>query len=209
MNLSQMNEHEQWEAIKTWWKGNGVAVVMIVIIAVGLSFGFRYWQQSRVQKAEQASVLYDQLLLTSFSLKSDQLTTQVANDLEKNYSHTPYAALAAFIEAREAAEKNDLPGAQHKLQWVIDHAKGKDLRQIARVRIARVLLALEQPEQALKLLEKVEDAAFMPAINQVKGDILLSQGKNKEARAAYEAALAAVPATEPIHAYLEMEVAQL
>ncbi len=209
MNLTQMNEHEQWEAIKTWWKANAVMLISIVLLAVIISFGYRYWQQHQLQKQEQSSALFDQLLLVNLSLHSEPLTHELAARLEKDYTQTPYAGLAALLEAKMAVEKNDLGKAQEKLQWVISNGKSADLRQIARIRMARVLLALKQPAQALSSLEIIDDVAFLPAINQVRGDIFLVQGKKKDARSAYEAALKSLPPTLAITNYLQMQVNQL
>lgn len=209
MNITHMNEHEQWEAIKEWWKSNGRTLIITVILVIAVSFGFRYWQQHQSQKAEQASVLYDQLLLVSSSVNSENLTKQIAAQLERDYTRTPYAGLAALIEAKMAIGKNDLPLARQKLQWSLEHASNKDLRQIARIRLARVFLALKQFDFALTTLEKIDMPAFMPLINQVKGDILLAQNKPSEALAAYTAALTQLSPAEPMRPYLQMQVDQL
>jgi len=187
-----IDENEQWEAIKKWWKENGTVTIIIFLLAASGSFGFRYWQEAQARKHAEASALYDQLG-SQVANSSPQVLAQIAKELETNYTATPYASLAALLEAKNAVEKNDLTLAMQKLQWVIEHANSSDLRQIARLRAARVLLAQKQPAQALLLLEKVDDKAFMPGINQVKGDIYLFQGDKSQARLAYSAALANLP----------------
>lgn len=207
--MAHIDDQEQWEAIKKWWKENGTITIIIIILAASGSFGFRYWQEAQARKAEEASALYDQLQVAQATPLASQALTQIAKELETNYTSTPYASLAALLEAKNAADKKDLPLALQKLQWVIEHAQKDDVRQIARIRAARVLLAQQQPAAALALLEKVDEKAFMPEINQVKGDIYLSQGNKTQARAAYTAALANLPPAEPIRSYLEMQVHQL
>jgi len=202
------NDQEQWEAIKAWWKGNGKQLIAVIILGLAVSFGYQFWQQHKVQQAEKASVLYDQLV-ASYADGSPLLFKDIANELENNFRSTPYAGIAALLEAKTAAEKGDLAVALQKSQWAMEHARGDWLRQIARLRAARVLLAQQKPDAALALLQKVDDAGYTPAINLVKGDIYLAQGKTADARTAYQAALQAIPATQPLHADLQMRIEQL
>ncbi|GAL21617.1 Mlr7403 protein [Vibrio maritimus] len=52
------SEEQQVEAIKDWWKENGKAVVLGVVVGLGGLFGWRYYQDSVVQAQEAASEQY-------------------------------------------------------------------------------------------------------------------------------------------------------
>ncbi len=202
------SEDEQWQAIKTWWKANGKWTVAIILSAILVGFAIQYWQKAKVANANTASALYD-VLLNNFQANKLPLFEQAAQQLQKDYSHTPYATIAALFQAEQAIKQANLALALQKLQWAMTQAPGSDLRQIARIRAARILVAQQQGDAALNLLAKVENTAFLPGINQVKGDIYLMQGRKAEARVAYQAALKELPAGGVSYFYLKMQVDQL
>lgn len=201
-------DHEQWELIKAWWKANGKMIVTVVILAMAATYAYRYWQQHQQQQGERASVLYEQML-SSQTTNSTAVMTAIAGNLENNYSKTPYASLASLLEAKIAADNANLAVAEQKLNWVIDHSKSKSLKQIARIRAARVLLAQNRPEDALKLLAVSDDSGFLAEVNQVKGDIYLAQGDKLRAYEFYQAALNTIPQNQPIRGLLQMQLDQL
>jgi predicted negative regulator of RcsB-dependent stress response len=95
------------------------------------------------------------------------------------------------------------------LQWVVDKSKEDDLKHIARVRLAGVLID-EKTEasyaEALKLMEADRPAFYDPLYGDRKGDILMAQGKMAEARAAWEAAYLKADARNPIRQILQLKL---
>jgi predicted negative regulator of RcsB-dependent stress response len=98
--------------------------------------------------------------------------------------------------ARLYVDKGDLAGAQHRLQWVIDHEDQQDIVHVARLRLARVLLADAQLDQALKLLANVDEETYTPIYQELLGDIYMAKQQPDQARVAYAAALAAMDETD-------------
>ncbi len=203
------NEQEQWEGIKAWWKENGALFVTVLILSLAASFGWRYWQQHQLQKRSEASQLYDQLLTVHAADPGSKFIARITNALETDYSHTAYASAAALLEAKIAVQKDDSATATKKLQWVLDHSREVDLRTIARLRLARVLLAQKNYPGALALVNQERDTDYMPLINLLKGDIYLAQGQTAKARQAYQDALNRIPPSEPIRNYIEMQLYRL
>jgi predicted negative regulator of RcsB-dependent stress response len=97
--------------------------------------------------------------------------------------------MAQLRAAKTLAAANDLAGAKQRLQWVIDKAKEDEMRDVARLRLAGVLLDEKNPDEALKLVDAKHTASFDGLYADMKGDILAVQGKRAEARAAYQTAL--------------------
>jgi len=209
------NENEQWDAIKDWLRKNGLSLICIFTITLAIGLGWRYWQNYQLTQKEQASQLFDQLQATQLSNETketaatSELITRIADELKSDYTKTPYATLSALFLAKNAVGAGDLQTAQQQLQWAVDHAPHADLHDIASVRLARVLLADKKPDQALVVLEKLETKAFAAAKSQVQGDIYVTQGDLAKARVAYQSALNALPADEPIRRYVEMQLNQL
>ncbi len=204
-----LNEHEQWEAIKNWWKDNGKSTLTIVVVVLALSLGYSTWKHYQLRQRGNAAILYEQLQAGLQQDPSGRVVDDIANDLTQNYAHTPYASLAAFFAAKNEVNKNDLAMAEQRLQWVVTHSKTPTLRQIARLRWARVLLATQKNDQALVVLQTIDDATYLPAIRLVQGDIYLAQGQAPKARQSYVTALQSLSETSPMYDYLQKQIAQL
>ncbi|KPJ67925.1 MAG: hypothetical protein AMJ43_02400 [Coxiella sp. DG_40] len=203
-----MSDKDQIQAIKDWWKKYGTTIILSIIIVLGVSFGWRYWHYYKNKQAEQASVLYEQML----SAKVTQKTTDFklfAENLIKDYSSTPYAALASLMLAKEAVDSKNLISAQQNLQWIVKHANNVSFKQIARIRKARILLAQKQFPQALQLLQHVDDKAFMPEISETIGDIYVAQSNNAKALQEYKKALSGVAQNSITRPILEMKINQI
>jgi predicted negative regulator of RcsB-dependent stress response len=105
-------------------------------------------------------------------------------------------------------DQSDLDGARFYYQWVVDHSSIVPLKDVARLRLARVLLAKGDTAGALQAVEAVDMKAFPLPAQELKGDILLAMGKRDEARAAYSAAVSA-KAQGADQARLKMKLAEV
>ena len=59
---------------------------------------------------------------------------------------------------------------------------------------------------ALKMLDGDQDDAFVPLFANLKGDVLVAQGKTAEAREAYKLALAKLDPKSPMKAVVEIKL---
>ena len=69
--------------------------------------------------------------------------------------------------------------------------KGSDpaLRELARLRLAAVLLQQGEHDAALARLQAAPTASYKARFDDLRGDVLAAQGKKAEARAAWQAAI--------------------
>lgn len=183
-----LEEQEQIAALKSWWKEYG-NLVMLVVIAGALSFAaFNGWRYYRASQSTAAVTLYEQL--DNAERASDHKKVRdIAAEITGKYGSTAYGAFAALSAARAAFQMGDLAAARAQLQWVIDHADETELRDVARLRLAGVLLDEKKPDEALKALEAKPVESLTVLYADLQGDILLAQGKREDARKAYQAAL--------------------
>lgn len=202
------NEQDQLDAIKLWWKNYGKMSVLVFFLGIALSYGWKMWQHSQANFNQHASLIYDQML-SSFNQHNQDAFIAQANSLSKDFSKTPYANMANFMLAHQAVEQGNLDKASQELKTIMDTSKDAKIRQIARVRAARILLSKHQLKEALVLLDTVDSATFLPEINEVKGDIFVAMGDAEKARASYKAALSGTPKEETNRYLLEMKFEQL
>jgi len=109
--------------------------------------------------------------------------------LVDKYSGTAFAGMGALVAARVEQDAGDSKNAQAQLAWAADKASDPALRDLARLRLAGLLLDQKSYDDALKQLAKAPEKNFAPRYAELKGDVLLAQGKQDEARAAYQDAL--------------------
>ena len=182
-----LEEQEQIDTLKTWWKmyGNLVSGV-VVAISVGV-IGWQGWNWYQRGQVAQASAIYA-VLEQGAALRDGQKVKAAAGELAEKFGSTSYAWLGALVAARQSFDAGDLKTARAQLSWAVENAKD-EVRDLARLRLAAVLLDEKAYDEALKQLEAAHDAAFAARFLELKGDVLAAQGKVPEARAAYKAAL--------------------
>lgn len=182
-----LSEEEQVEALKKWWKENGKSVVAGVVLGLGGVFGWQYWTQHQQQVAEQASRQFEQLN-SSVAAGSGATATQ-AEAMIAQYEQTPYAVFAALNLAKVKFQQGDIDGATEQLQWVIAKADDPSLQQIARLRLARLLLDQGKLDEASGLIAQAPSDHFKGDLAELRGDIALQKGDRAAARQAYKEAL--------------------
>ena len=182
-------EQEQIEKIKKWWAENGKAIVLGLILGLGGLFGYRYWESARIAAGESASINYEHLLAIASAGASDE-ANEAGEAIINGYPDSTYAKLSALVLAKLAVDAGKLEDAKARLQWVMDNSAGSALQPIAQTRLAQIHLADGNVDAAAALLDKV-DTKYADQFAELRGDILLAQGKVDEARAMFSQALAA------------------
>lgn len=183
-----LEEQEQVASLKAWWHDHGNLVLSLVTaVAVGAA-GWQGWNWYQRTQTAEANSLYEQLAKGTQSGDA-KAVRDAAGALAENYSRTLYASLAALVSARFHYDRKDVKSAKAALQWVIDRSPFDDLRDIARLRMAALLLDEKAYDEALKVLEAKHGDAFAAQFAATKGDVLAAKAQTAEAKAAYRLAL--------------------
>ncbi|OGT39499.1 MAG: hypothetical protein A3F12_03040 [Gammaproteobacteria bacterium RIFCSPHIGHO2_12_FULL_38_14] len=199
-----LTEQEQIELLKNWIKQYSAVIIAGVLLAILGITGWRYFQSRETKMLTHASAVYDEML-TKRAQNNIQETLVQANKLFTHYSNTSYSQLAAFMLARDAALNNQTQEAQKYLSWIMKHSNIPSFRQIARIRLARILITAQKPDEALRLLKKQDDKSFNSLINEIKGDAYFAQGNIAMAKLSYKNALDNLPNAEATRPILQMK----
>lgn len=191
MAVYDLEEQEQLDELKTWWKQYGNLVTTIATVAAVIAVGWQGWNYWQANQAAQAAMIYGGVEKAAV-MKDAKQTRQLAGELIDKYPRTSYAAMGALVSARVQLDADDAKNAKAQLQWVADNTKDEALRDIARLRLAAVLLDEKSYDEAIKWLAAPSSAGFSARVADLKGDVLAAQGKTAEARSAWEAALALI-----------------
>lgn len=203
-----MTEEEQLRVIKSWWQRyNNVITVVLSLVLLTVA-GFKYWHWHQDKVTQQASNAFEQLMM-AFSNKDNKGIKSYANQLIKEYPDTVYADAAHMTLAKVYAMTGKYQKAQEQLQFVASHSKMLAIKQVAKLRMVRILVAEKSYDKALTALTQVDDLAYMPVVNELKGDIYLAQGSYQKAFDAYRQAIVEVRTHGIGNPFLEMKTNEL
>ena len=188
MAAYDLEEQEQLAALKAWWKEHGHLVLGTITAALLVLAAWNGWQWYQRTQAQEAAALYENLQAAARAGDGKAARDAAGSILEK-YSGTAYAPLAALVSAKVSYQAGDAKTARAQLQWAVDNARQEDVRMVARLRLAAVLMDEKAYDEAMKVLEVKPAEAFDAAFLSMRGDLLLVQNKRDEARAAYKAAI--------------------
>jgi predicted negative regulator of RcsB-dependent stress response len=199
-----LEQQEQMATMKAWWDrwGNLVAgAVTVVMLAVAGWFGWQYWQRAQ---SVAAATLYEEFVRQNAA--KDARARELASRLIDKFGRTVYAPLAALASAKALADAGDAAGAKAQLRWVVAQSGRTELIDVARVRLAGVLLDEKAYDEALQVLESPPSAAGLASVQDRRADVLAAQGKFDEARAAYQGALAAAGERHPLRGLIQQKL---
>ena len=208
MAVYDLEEQEKLASLKAWWEQYGkyvsaaVTVVCVIIIAVQ---GWRWYNRST---SEKAAVLYSAVSQGAAQNSLEKAKDAGAQLLDK-YPGSAYASRAGLLLAKMAVDAGDRATAKTHLQWVVDRASEDELKQIARLRLAYVLLDEKAYDEALRTLDAKHDDKLDGLYADAKGDILAAAGKTSEARAAYQSALAKMDPKGSMRVYVQLKLDSL
>lgn len=206
MSTLDFQEQEQIDKLKAWWKDNGKWLMLTVALVVGGVAAVRGWQSYQNNQAGGAAILYAELEMQLASNDPKRINDAAAAVMDK-FSSTAYAPRAALMAAQINIHVRDLARAKMQLQWVIDHAAESGLKNVARLKLASVLLDEKNYTDALKLLDATSSAEAYAALSaDLRGDVLSAQGKVEEARAAYKQALDKIEAQSKYRNMIQMKL---
>lgn len=199
MMSAHHEELQEIENVKYYWnKGGKWIVVALVVAALGYLGNVIY--KNQVESGNQEAAL---------------LASQVKGDvaklsaLQQSHGKSAAAAQATLETAKTLFEQGKLDEAAAAYRWVLDNQKTPVFQAAAVQNLANILLQQKKFDEALTVLHTPVDAHFAPSIHEIKGDVLVAQGKNAEAKQAYQAALEKLPENALGRDFLELKIGAL
>jgi predicted negative regulator of RcsB-dependent stress response len=187
MSMIDLQEQEQLDALKTWWKDNRKWMFTTLAIVLAVSAALYSWNKYQEKQAVEAATLYAEVLKQVATNDPKRINDSVAALVEK-YSNTAYAPRAQLLAVQANMQVKDFSLAKTQLEWVISRASESGLQDTARLKLSTILLDEKKYDEAMKLLDATHADAFVGLYADLKGDVLAAQGKTEDARTAYKLA---------------------
>lgn len=183
------SEDQQIQAIKKWWKENGASLLLGLGIGVGALLGWREYLAYQTDHSAEASNLYQTVQTQVVNNRLDDEHIRKADTIRNEYGDTPYAALVSLAQAKHAYENGDAESAIMHLRSAIENSEEADVKHVASLRLARVLIAQKKHDEAEVILLSEHPAAFTAGYEELKGDLFVARGEIAQAREAYDRAI--------------------
>ncbi len=190
MEILDTTEEERLEAAQKWWKDNGQSTIIGVVLGIASILGWQYWQEYKHNQAEQASALYTQLLKAVETNTKDSVD-KLAEQIQTGYPKTDYALYSGLFQAELKVQQNDIPAAKQILTK-IGASSNKEISNVAKIRLIRLMLANKEYEQGLELINKIDptsSASFSSNYDELVGDLYVALNRLDQARTSYQNAL--------------------
>jgi predicted negative regulator of RcsB-dependent stress response len=126
-----------------------------------------------------------------------------------SFSGTPYAGRAAMFAAKANFAANDDKSAKAQLEWAIKNAKEGAVKAMAGLQLASILFEQKDYDGAQKVLAAINDKGYEGLKYSLQGDVYLAQGKNTEAKKAFENALNDLDVQGKLHQYTQQKLESL
>lgn len=205
MAALDLQEQEQLADLKAWWDKRGNLVLSTIIIICLVIAGYNGWRYYQRSQAMSAGAVFDQLQAAA-AAGDKAKTREVSGTLLASYGGSSYAPLGALIAARTLFDAGEVQTAKAQLQWVIDNSRDDELKHVARVRLAGLLLDEKQYDEGLRVLDAARPAHFDAIYLDRRGDLLLAQGKNADARTAWQDALGKADSKGALRGSLQLKI---
>ena len=178
-------------SLKNFWNRFGNILLTVVLICAIIFAGWRFWNNYQQKKVMEASISY-QVLLSDYQVPTVQKELVIAkgNAIMTNYPETIYANFSALLLASVYVSENNLNAARTSLEWVLSHTDNPVIQTIAKERLARIMIAQKEYQQAIDLLNKASvDKNFDVGVNIVLGNAYMGLGNTSSAKRAWTEAL--------------------
>jgi predicted negative regulator of RcsB-dependent stress response len=203
-----LEEQEQLDNIKAWWKQNGSLITWSLVVVLAGYVAWITWTNYQGKQSSQASSLFEEVQM-AVNTKEDSKIQAVTEKLTKDFSSTAYASMASFSAAKSSFELNDLKAAKKHLSWIVDQSKSAEYKAIARLRLAAIAIDEKSFDEGLKILAADYPVEFQGDVADRKGDIFYAQNKIVDAKTAYELALSKLSEKSPSKQLVQIKLDSL
>jgi predicted negative regulator of RcsB-dependent stress response len=204
-NQLDLEEQEQLDQIKHFWKqyGNAITWALILVLGAFASWNFyQYWQRSQ---STQAAALFDEFersLQTGDKTKVERVFT----DIKEKFGSSAYAQQAGLLVAKHWVNQNQLELAKSSLLWVAEKSSDAGLQALAKLRLSAVLMEEKKLDEALAQLTGQFPAEFEALVADRKGDLYTLKADPAQAIAQFQKAYAALDARTDYRRLVEVKL---
>lgn len=182
-----IEEEQELNEIKNWWKENGKMVIAIFVLAFAGVFGWRYWQSHQIAQSQQRSLQYEQIVK---QFQEDKGKIQDIEQFVQNNSKTAYAVFTLLDAAAVSVQNQDFSQAENLLKQALLNSDDDILQSLVSLRLALVQFQLKKFNDAMQTLNSIKsNSSWDSSVLLLKGDIQFALGEKEEAKTTFQEGL--------------------
>lgn len=198
---AHMDEEAQWESIKKWCRAHGGKALAGLALGITIIGVWEYWSQKQAVRLRTAAENYQALVVT------EKITLSQADKAAKLPG--VYGDVGRLHQAQQFVAAKQYRQAETILRALADHGHVPLLNQMARVRLARLVMMRKDYSEVLKILAHENDPAMRGWVSWLRGDCYLAQGDRQKAVASYQLALQQFPQNQAASSLIAMRLASI
>ena len=204
------SEEENIEFLSSVWQRYKYFLIAGIFTIGSSILGWEFWSESVNKKYQLASDLYETFIDQVDNSSQDKI--KVANEILELFPNTLYADLVTFHLAKIKVEDKNFNEAETYLQAILERHSSRwgqrydPIKETAKLRLARVLVANNKSKQALEIIG--ESNQLNASLYEVKGDAYVQLDQIRQAKLSY---LLAIESTQHsnIQAIIKMKLSDL
>jgi predicted negative regulator of RcsB-dependent stress response len=207
-NELDLEEQEQIDQIKHFWKQYGNLITWLLIVVLGAFAAWNFYQYWQRNQASQAAILFEELEKSVQSADTARID-RVFGDIKDRFATTAYAQQAGLLVAKQYVGMGQFEPAKAALSWVADKSSDVGYQAIAKLRLAAILLEAKKFDDALAQLSGTFPTGFEALAADRKGDVFALKGDKSQALAEYQKAYRLLDARSDYRRLIEVKLNSL
>ena len=175
-----------------------------------LKNGYRLLKKTKINNLQDSSDLYESFVDSLNNPEDNEI--DIAKKIIRTYPSTIYADLVTLHIAKIMVDQNNLDEAKIQLEWILEKHSSKwfedfnPIESVARLRLAKVLIAKNNPSEALVIITKSTN--MNASLYEVRGDAEEKLGRIEQAKLSYLKAIESTESTS-VKGLINMKLANL
>tara|TARA_A100001388_G_scaffold184151_1_gene138145 strand:- start:532 stop:1152 length:621 start_codon:yes stop_codon:yes gene_type:complete len=172
------------EKLISWFQENYKNILLGIILGLGIGFSYNYYNDMQSNTQFEISLKYEQAI-TAYNNNEDNLILALSDELTKEYPTNTYTTMSNLYAAKIYYINGNLEKSKNKLRQIIDNQNDKDLKSIATIRLARLLISEGKYNDAEIMIKKHGNHNTNLLSIELLGDISLAKNQLVQAKSYY------------------------
>ena len=172
------------EKLISWFQENYKNILLGIILGLGIGFSYNYYSDTQSNTQFEISSKYEEAI-KAYNNNEVNLILALSDELSKEYPTNAYTTMSNLYAAKIHYINGDFTESKNKLRQIIDNQNDKDLKSIATIRLARLLISEGKYNDAEIVIKKHVNHDTNLLSIELLGDISLAKNQLLQAKSYY------------------------
>ncbi len=185
MNTQYTDDEDK---LVSWIKDNYKSLIAGIILGFISIFGYKFITDSNSTLQHEISFKFEEGVKHYNNNNFTELY-KISDNFTDEYPKNIYTNMLNFYAAKAYHEDGNYDKSLKKLKLVANNVESSELKKLAEIRIARILILQKKYNEAENFIKSDSGFSQNPLMNELLGDISYTKGEMKQAIEYYESIL--------------------